>query len=298
MKCDFKREQGYKIFTLLLLLMSGLYATAQENQSIDIIELDTLTTTPSTIIQSFEIDTAFSNKVYRENFKLIPSKINIYDVPYSVKDNFPNYKRLAINTAVLYGAGFVTLGVLHSLPEDATSWNKKEIMDTPPFKRWWRNVKKGPVIDKDNAMFNYILHPYGGAVYYMTARSQGFNLFYSSLYAAAISTFFWEYGIEAFMEVPSIQDLTITPIAGTIVGEGFYRIKRYIVDNDYKFLGSKILGNVIAFVVDPVNEVVGLFAGNPSRKKHQTTQSSLACIPWVATTENTPTYGFTISFLF
>ena len=56
-------------------------------------------------------------------------------------------------------------------------------------------------MDKDKGYVNYAFHPYCGAVYYMTARS---------------------YGAEAFAQVPSAQDLLITPIAGAAIGEGFF----------------------------------------------------------------------------
>lgn len=290
---------------LLSLLLLFIYITSLGAQS----KLDTLdnrikaialTKIPAIEAQSFEIDTTFANRVYKENFKIIPSKVNLYDLPYSITDNYPNYKRLALNTGVLYGAGFLTLGVLYLLPEDATAWNKEETINTPPFKRWWRNVRKGPVIDKDNAVFNYILHPYGGAAYYMGARSVGFNLFYSFLYTAAVSTFFWEYGIEAFMEIPSLQDLIITPIAGVILGEGFYKLKRHIVNDDYKLFGSSTLGNIVAYIIDPINEVIGLFAGNPCREKIANPGSaSIACVPWFGKTHRDgASYGFTLNLTF
>ena len=261
------------------------------------VKSDTLPS-PSLSAKLLGISPVFSESVYKTSFKLVPSKVNIYDMPYSMTANYPNYKRLALNTGVLYGAGFVALGVLHALPEDATAWNKKEIREVSPFRRWVRNVKKGPVWDKDNWIFNYVLHPYGGAAYYMGARSQGFNVFNSFLYCAGISTFFWEYGIEAFMEIPSIQDLIITPVVGTIMGEGFYLLKRHIVANDYELFGSGFLGNVVAYLIDPVNEVIGIFAGNPNRQKQKTTENSLAWVPWGNKDSRGTTFGFSIGISF
>lgn len=248
--------------------------------------------------ESLKINTALFDDIYKENFKLIPSKVNIYDMPYSMTANYPNYKGLAINSSVLFGAGVVALGVLHMLPENATSWNKKKITDVPPFRRWVDNVKKGPVWDKDNLVFNYVLHPYGGAAYYMGARSQGFNVFYSFLYCAGVSTLFWEYGVEAFMEVPSLQDLIITPTTGAILGEGFYLLKRHIVSNGYRLFGSPILGNFVAYLIDPVNEVIGIFAGNPNRKKIKASDASISCAPWFSTNRSEATIGFTASLSF
>lgn len=191
---------------------------------------------------------------------------NIYAYPYSFTASHHDWKHLWINTAVLTGAFTGTLLVLECLPEDATSWNRAALQEVPLGKRWRQHViEKGPEWDHDKFVFNYVLHPYAGAVYYMSARSCGFNAWQSFLYCTLISNLGWEYGIEAFMERPSIQDLLITPIIGSAIGEGFYKIKRHIVCNDYRLWGSKILGNIVAFLVDPVNEVVDLFRGSPTR---------------------------------
>lgn len=180
----------------------------------------------------------------------------------------PDWHRLWINTAALSSAFVGTLLVLECLPEDATSWNRAELQDVPLFKRWHNHViEKGPEWDHDKLYFNYILHPYAGAVYYMAARSCGFNPWQSLLYNACVSTIGWEFGIEAFMERPSIQDIFITPLVGSLIGEGFHRIKLRIAANGYTLAGSALLGNVTAFLIDPVNEFIGLFAGNPYREK-------------------------------
>lgn len=193
--------------------------------------------------------------------------VSPYALPYTVTGNSYDWHRLWINTATLSGAFVGTLLVLECLPEDATSWNRAELQDVPLFKRWHKHViKKGPEWDHDKFYFNYILHPYAGATYFMAARSCGFNFWRSSLYSSIISTVGWEFGIEAFMERPSIQDIFVTPIVGSCIGEGFYHVKRWLVDNDYRLFGSPILGGILAFLVDPVNEFTGLWLGNPARK--------------------------------
>lgn len=193
--------------------------------------------------------------------------VSIYALPYSLTRESRDWKRLWINTAVLTGAFVGTLAVLECLPEDATTWNRAALQKDPPEKRWFNNIfKRGPEWDHDNPIFNYVLHPYAGAAYFMAARSCGFNFYRSLLYCACISTIGWEFGIEACMERPSYQDIVITPVVGSLIGEGFYRLKRKIVENGYELAGSRFLGGFVAFLVDPVNEVIGLFAGNPARK--------------------------------
>lgn len=193
-----------------------------------------------------------------------------YNQPYSLtRTDHPNWHRMWINTAVLSGAFVSTLFVLECLPEDATSWNRAAIQQKPFYRRWYDNIfKRNPEIDHDNPIFNYVLHPYAGAVYFMSARSCGFNFWQSFLYSACISTIGWEFGIEACMERPSYQDIVITPVVGSIIGELFYKAKRHIVEHDYTLAGSRVLGNIVVFLVDPVNEVVNLFRGSYERSLH------------------------------
>lgn len=205
----------------------------------------------------------------------------LYGLPYSMKTQCPDWRRMWINTGVLFAGGVTALGVLELLPEDATAWNKEELRKTPFFKRWSKHVKAGPVWDGDDFIFNYVLHPYAGAAYYMAARSLGFNVLGSFLYCTAISTCFWEYGIEAFMEIPSIQDLFITPLSGLLLGETFYVLKRHIVNNGYSLFGSRLIGNIVAFIIDPVNEVIGLFDGNPARRLAKS-RTAVSCTPWIS----------------
>lgn len=247
-----------------------------------------------------DIDSVYADQVVEKSF-IAPKKAkpDLYSLPYSMTTRHENWGRLAGNTAVLFSGGMIALGVLAVLPEDATAWNKAEIQSTPLFKRWWKHVKEGPVIDGDKFIFNYVLHPYAGAAYYMSARSQGFNVLGSFLYSSFISTIFWEYGIEAFMEIPSIQDLIITPIVGSIMGEGFYLVKRWLVDNGYEVMGSRVLGYILGFLVDPVNECLGYFRGNPAHDIAQDIRNkNFTYMPWMTHSKFGMHYGISVNYKF
>ncbi|MCM1401197.1 MAG: DUF3943 domain-containing protein [Bacteroides sp.] len=236
----------------------------------------------------------------------IGEKLTLYDFPYSRERSMPNWRRMWLNTSILMTAGVTTMLILESLPSDATAWNKTENEKVPLFKRWWRNVHKGPVWDHDNPIFNYVLHPYAGAAYYMGARSNGFNMWGSFLYSFCISTFFWEYGFEAFNEVPSVQDLIITPVVGSILGEGFYIAKRYIVSNGYRLFGSKIAGYAVAFLLDPLNELCGYFRGDQkklarradNRRNHMAESGGLDLSTWIAPSTAGLQGGISITYTF
>jgi hypothetical protein len=113
---------------------------------------------------------------------------------------------------------------------------------------------------------NYIIHPWAGGVYYMTARGSGYKRWESFTYSVLMSTFFWEYGVESFAEIPSIQDLIITPVIGSIIGEGFFIAKGKIIQNERRILNSKFLGNTTLFIMDPFNEVLDMFGYKSNNK--------------------------------
>ncbi len=225
---------------------------------------------------------------------------SIYASPASWTYSDPWWHGMWINTAVYAGAFVGTLFVLECLPEDATAWNRKELSSVPFYKRWYRNVfKLGPEWDHDNAIFNYVLHPYAGAAYFMSARTCGFNFWQSMLYSAAISTIGWEFGIEACMERPSYQDLFVTPVIGSLIGEGFYRLKRQIVERDYRVLGSPVIGHICAFFLDPVNELIGLMS--PPERCRSIGPGCISSQPLLIPTPGfggSPTFGFSVSATF
>ena len=121
---------------------------------------------------------------------------------------------LARDTGLLLGYQLVTTGIIMLLPEDVSRWSDKSADDLAS--RWVENVQD-PTIDDDAWWINYIMHPYFGAVYYIRARERGFGEFPSFLYSAFASTMY-EFGVEAFFEKPSIQDLIVTPVAGALIG--------------------------------------------------------------------------------
>lgn len=204
-----------------------------------------------------------------------------------------DYRRLGYNTAIYLGATVVAFGVLYALPESVTNWDKQDMKENGILNKWKKNVEAGPVMDEDDWFLNWVTHPYSGAVYYMTARSSGFNMFESFVYSALMSTFFWEYGIEAFAEIPSIQDLIITPVVGSVMGEGFFLAKKSILKHDKRVLKSRFLGNTTLLLIDPFNTILDGF-GYKERTK---TQLNITPIGF-DTSSNKPIWGLNFSAQF
>ena len=137
-----------------------------------------------------------------------------------------NYQGKAIGNKILrgclYSSGYdiVILSALVFAPESISKWeNRKEKFKFSSIMNQYKDAyTKPPVIDKDLFITNYAGHPYQGAFYYNTMRSQGSSILQSSLFCLGQAVL-WEYGWEACVEQPSIQDLITTPLAGILVGE-------------------------------------------------------------------------------
>jgi len=136
-----------------------------------------------------------------------------------------NHREASIGNKILRGTLYVssyniTMGTyLLVAPEYVSKWNKKEKFQIKSIVNQYRkSFTTAPVIDKDLWMVNYIGHPYQGGFYYNSLRSQDASVWHSALFCIGHSLL-WEYGWEAGMEQPSIQDLISTPVAGILVGE-------------------------------------------------------------------------------
>ncbi len=206
---------------------------------------------------------------------------------------FRDYRRLGYNTSIYFGVAVLGFVALWSMPESVTKWDKEQMRKKGVLWKWNQNVKIGPVWDKDNWVLNWIAHPYCGGIYYMTARSSGFTILESFGYSALMSTFFWEYGVESFAEIPSKQDLIITPVLGSLLGEGFYYAKKSILKHDKKVLKSKILGLTTLFLIDPFNTVLDGFG----YKEKVKTQMNIAPVG-VNQFSKTPVWGVQFSASF
>ncbi|WP_127714432.1 DUF3943 domain-containing protein [Halobacteriovorax sp. HLS] len=179
-----------------------------------------------------------------------------YRMPISLDGLTPEQQRIAKQTRNFTALGAAAVGLLWMLPESVTKWDKEEISNTGLGDKWKENVKAGPVVDEDEWMINYIGHPISGAAYYTVARHAGLNKMESFGYSVFMSTVFWEYGFEAVAETPSIQDLLITPIIGSLMGEAMYQMEENIRDNGGVLLGSKKLGGFAMALMNPAGAML------------------------------------------
>ncbi len=165
------------------------------------------------------------------------------------------YRLLVEDTAYTQVALIAGVGVLVLLPESISKWDLEELQKKSLSERWKEHVTTKPVWDQDDFAINYIGHPVSGAVYYAMARNDGLSIFESAAFSTVMSTFFWEYGYEAFAEIPSIQDLIFTPLIGSFLGEGMHILEKNLDKNEGVIWGSKGLGSFSYFWLDPMGNM-------------------------------------------
>ncbi|MEL6653456.1 MAG: DUF3943 domain-containing protein [Bacteroidota bacterium] len=156
----------------------------------------------------------FAQRLHQSGFRL---KLKTQH-PYSI------HKPHAIKRATALSLGYnLSAGAgLLMMPTRITNWKREEFIETagPRLRTAWTQA---PVWDKDSPWINYAGHPYQGAFYYNSLRSQGRPIWQSALFVTG-QTLFWEFVFEAVKERPSRQDLITTPIGGVLLGELTHRM--------------------------------------------------------------------------
>jgi hypothetical protein len=130
----------------------------------------------------------------------------------------PDASGLRQDTHYFLGYQFFVLGILYVMPEGVSGWSPEQKRE-PKVDKWWNNVRR-PTWDKDRLYINYVSHPYWGAAYFVRARERGYDRKHAFWYSVLLSTLF-EFGAEAIFEQPSIQDLVVTPVFGSLLGIHF-----------------------------------------------------------------------------
>ena len=162
-----------------------------------------------------------------------------------------DWKGIGRDTAYFMGYQVVVAGALYLLPESVTKWTDEQKRST--VNKWAENVQSA-TWDKDPAWINYIGHPYWGATYYIRARERGFGEFGSFIYSAFLSALY-EYGIEAFFERPSYQDLIVTPVGGILIGKFIFEPIRASIKSKTELAW---FDHLLLILTDPLGAANGL----------------------------------------
>ncbi|MDN3921309.1 DUF3943 domain-containing protein [Roseateles violae] len=171
----------------------------------------------------------------------------------------PDTAGIQRDTAYFVAYQFAAVGLISLWPQSETHYSK-EI----GFDRWYYNVTH-PHWDSDRAVVNYVLHPYWGAGYYTRARERGLGRGNAFWYSALLSTIF-EYGAEAMVEQVSYQDLIVTPVLGSLLGEYvFTPLRQRVRAKDGPLDGWDRLTLILTDPLGSINEAVDASLGIQSQ---------------------------------
>lgn len=152
----------------------------------------------------------------------------------------PDMRGLRRDTAYFLAYQFAVIGILYISPESVSGWTDEQ-KSNYSLSIWWDNVTH-PACDTDDFYINYILHPYWGASYFVRARERGYPNSAAFWYSALMSSLY-EFGAEALFEEPSIQDLIVTPVVGSLLGGYFMDVRQGVRDRElargYRTTGEK-----------------------------------------------------------
>ena len=126
---------------------------------------------------------------------------------------------------------------------------------------WRRNLSKGWEFDDNNFGMNQFAHPYNGAVYFNSARSNGYD-FWSSIPFVALGSFLWEYFGETHR--PALNDFVSTTFGGIALGEATFQLSTLLLDNTLRGR-DRTWREIAALAVNPARGVNRLAFGDWNR---------------------------------
>jgi len=144
--------------------------------------------------------------------------------------------------AVWTGISLVSMGILLILPENITLWDH----DNMGWSKFKEAYTMPPVWENDKWAINYVGHPLNGMLFYLSERNYDKSVLRSFLFSTALSIL-WEYGIEAWAERPSAQDLIFTSTIGSLMGEASYQATKLMRRN-----GFSTTEKIFVTIINPV----------------------------------------------
>ena len=174
------------------------------------------------------------------NLTSSPGNAGIFQNQFPYTDDFrlrnqgaSIWKKMGRAQIFIGGTELICMGILMAMPKEVTKWEPGFLESAK------KNLKRAfttmPENDEDDWGFNYVGHPIAGSLYYNSIRSQDATIFQSFLFSFAQSAI-WEYVIEGMAEQPSLQDLIITPIFGTLLGEASHMATISMRRNGFNWL--------------------------------------------------------------
>jgi hypothetical protein len=168
--------------------------------------------------------------------------------PATAQPPAPTWAVPAAHTGALFLGMRVTMSLAWPDAYDPTDWDAQREQLRLSFTRPPEFDRRRPLLESDGDPWwlNGVGHALFGSEIYGRTRQCGGGPGAALLAAAAASTA-WEYVVESPYQRPSAVDLVWTPLAGALLGEGRYRLQRWLRARDPR--------GWLLFVVDPLGEL-------------------------------------------
>lgn len=160
------------------------------------------------------VPAVFSNISSSQNRTVTPPAAELTLSTTPANSRVTDWNGIKRDTSIIVGGQVGAVVITYFMPQSFSAWTPEQ--KKAGFDKYKRNFVN-PVMDKDKFYINYALHPYWGATYYTRARERGLDKEYAVAYSALLSAAY-EFGIECIAEKPSIQDLIVTPLVGSLMG--------------------------------------------------------------------------------
>jgi len=160
-----------------------------------------------------------------------------------------------------YGWAAGEVLAINNLGGVAAQWIRDVDWSETNPRSWWDNIKTGFTYDPDTFKTNQWSHPFNGAAYYNSSRSNGVSYWPSAAFAVA-GAFEWECCGET--QRMSFNDMIATPIGGIALGETQYRLSSEILNNQSTGMG-RFWREFGGFFVDPIREVNRIIRGDATK---------------------------------
>jgi hypothetical protein len=219
------------------------------------------------IFLSLSSTNKYSEQKINNGISLVINR-NIFEIRnkhFNLTDSIPvEYKTWESKRQFWIAAG--ELAIVQFIPWALAKWGRT--WDNPDDNwanvntdTWWRNISYGWEYDGDAFETNYFAHPYHGNLYYNVGRTNGYNFWESSAWAAA-GSMLWEYFGETFR--PAFNDWINTTLNGITLGEVLYRLSAMLTDNTATG-SNRVLREIGGAILNPMRGFNRLISGETGR---------------------------------
>ncbi len=170
--------------------------------------------------------------------QLIPNTEN-NSIWFKNANSFP--KRFLYSQAILWPSSFAGHVGLY-IAKDNFDWS-----NAVRWSMYKKTFSQAPIIDEDHWSWNYEVHPYMGSVSYLAYRNREASV-WESIAGTALNSIIYEFLIAGGTQTPSLNDLIVTPLGGSLLGEAIFQFKKILLKDRYLSLFEKILITIL----DPV----------------------------------------------